>query len=43
MIKYTLQENCVIRENEDGTFTAIPLVEGNSDYAAYLEDEATAK
>ena len=43
MTKYTLEENCVIRENEDGTFTAIPLVEGNSDYQAYLEHEAETK
>ena len=40
MIKYTLEENCVIRENEDGTFTAIPLDEGNSDYQRYLNPEA---
>lgn len=40
MAKYTLEENCVIRENEDGTFTAIPLDESNSDYQAYLADEA---
>jgi hypothetical protein len=43
MVKYTLEENCVIRENKDGTFTAIPLDEGNADYQAYLEDEAETK
>ncbi len=33
----------VERINDDGTSTAIPLDPANSDYAAYLADEAKAK
>jgi hypothetical protein len=31
------------RSNEDGSFSDIPIVEGNSDYQAYLEHEAETK
>jgi hypothetical protein len=31
------------RFNEDGSYSDIPLDLGNSDYQAYLADEATAK
>ena len=43
MTKYTEQESNIERENEDGTVTFIPKDSGNSDYQAYLADEATAK
>jgi hypothetical protein len=31
------------KTDEDGKVWSIPMVEGNSDYEAYLEHEATAK
>ena len=33
----------VVRDNEDGTFSEIPVDESNSDYRAYLEHEAETK
>jgi hypothetical protein len=46
-MKYTLIEtefsSYVERLNEDGTTTAIPLNEANSDYQAYLKHEAETK
>jgi hypothetical protein len=29
------------RNNEDGSFSDIPMVEGNSDYQAYLAEQST--
>jgi hypothetical protein len=43
MTKYTEQESHIERENEDGTITFIPKDDCNSDYQAYLADEAETK
>ena len=42
-MKYTYQEvpefNVVIRTDEDGLITSIPMDEANSDYQAYLNPD----
>lgn len=42
-MKYQLLENVLLRTNEDGTISSIPLDPANADYQAYLEHEAQAK
>lgn len=36
MIKYTEEENFIVRDNGDDTISWIPKDETNSDYQAYL-------
>jgi hypothetical protein len=43
MIKYTEEDNFIVRTNEDGSITYIPKDEANSDYQAYLADETATK
>jgi hypothetical protein len=43
MIQYREEENFIVRTNDDGSKSWIPKDEANSDYAAYLADEAAAK
>lgn len=33
----------IVRKNDDGTSSFIPVEEGNSDYQTYLEHEAETK
>ena len=41
MTKYTeIENNYLMRENEDGSVSFIPMDEANSDYQAYLNPEA---
>ena len=35
-MKYELLDTVLLRTNEDGTISSIPLDEGNSDYQRYL-------
>jgi hypothetical protein len=46
-VKYEIKETdsgeIVIRYNEDGTVSSFPKDEANSDYQAYLADEAETK
>jgi hypothetical protein len=39
-MKYELLQTVLLRTNEDGTISSIPLDEGNSDYQRYLNPEA---
>ena len=44
MINYTVykglnEEDFILRENENGTFTSIPVDPANSDYQAYLNKD----
>jgi hypothetical protein len=43
MKKYKQINEYIVRENEDGTESWIPVHESNSDYQAYLEHEASTK
>jgi hypothetical protein len=40
MIKYTEENDFIIRTNKDGSITYIPKDEANSDYQRYLNPEA---
>ena len=43
MIKYTLQDNGYVLMDNDGVISSIPNDPANSDYQAYLADEAKTK
>jgi hypothetical protein len=43
MKKYKQVNEYIVRENEDGTESWIPMDESNADYQAYLEHEASVK
>jgi hypothetical protein len=43
MEKYKVEQLFIQRFNDDGSISYIPKDEANSDYQAYLADEATTK
>jgi hypothetical protein len=40
MIQYREEENFIVRTNDDGSESWIPMDEANSDYQRYLNPEA---